>query len=50
MFNKLEHIYNGKTVSVVEPYTTDTPQSHQCGFTSQNVQQIVALKTCSNRR
>ena len=33
-----------KTISLVEQYTADTPQLHQCGFIAQSVQQIEVLK------
>ena len=33
-----------QTHDLVEQYTPDTPQSHQCGFIAQKVQQIDELK------
>ncbi|MFM7985169.1 MAG: hypothetical protein ACKPKO_38205, partial [Candidatus Fonsibacter sp.] len=42
--NKLEPDEYDQTVDLVEQYTTDTPQSHQCGFIAQSVQKIDELK------
>ena len=36
----MEQIEYPNTVTLVEQYTTDTPQSHPCGFKTQKVQQI----------
>ncbi|MFM7984607.1 MAG: hypothetical protein ACKPKO_35305 [Candidatus Fonsibacter sp.] len=37
IINKLEPVEYDQTVDLVEQYTTDTPQSHQCGFIAQSV-------------
>ena len=44
IINKLEPVEYDQTVDLVEQYTTDTPQSHQCGFIAQSVQKIDELK------
>ncbi|MFM7987885.1 MAG: tail fiber domain-containing protein, partial [Candidatus Fonsibacter sp.] len=40
VINKLEPVEYDQTVDLVEQYTPETPQSHQCGFIAQSVQKI----------
>ncbi|MFM7984198.1 MAG: tail fiber domain-containing protein, partial [Candidatus Fonsibacter sp.] len=40
VINQLEPVEYDQSVDLVEQYTTDTPQSHQCGFIAQSVQKI----------
>ena len=42
--NRLEPAEYDQTQDLTEIVTTDTPQSHQCGFIAQSVQQIDELK------
>ena len=42
--NRLETVEYGQTKDLTDTYTADTPQSHQCGFIAQSVQQIDELK------
>ncbi|MFM7986535.1 MAG: tail fiber domain-containing protein [Candidatus Fonsibacter sp.] len=44
IINKLEPVEYDQTVDLVEQYTTDTPQSHQCGIIAQSVQKNDELK------
>ena len=44
VINRLELDENDQTHDLVEQYTPDTPQSHQCGCIAQKVQQIDELK------
>ncbi|MFM7990464.1 MAG: tail fiber domain-containing protein, partial [Candidatus Fonsibacter sp.] len=44
IINKLEPVEYDQIVDVVEQYTAETPQSHQCGFIAQSVQSIDELK------
>ena len=44
VINRLEPVEYDQTVSLIEQYTEDTPQFHQCGFIAQSVQQIEELK------
>ena len=44
MINKLEPIEYDQTQDIVDQITPDTPQSHQCGFIAQSIQQIEELK------
>ena len=44
IINKLEHVEYDQTVDLLAQYTTDTPQSHQCGFIAQSVQKTDELK------
>ena len=44
VINRLEPVEYDQTVSLIEQYTEDTPQFHQCGFIAQKVQQIEELK------
>ncbi|MFM7985840.1 MAG: tail fiber domain-containing protein [Candidatus Fonsibacter sp.] len=39
IINKLEPVEYDQTYDLKEQNTTDTPQSHQCGFIAQSVQQ-----------
>ena len=39
MINGLEPVEYDQTHDLVEQYTLDTPQSHQCDFKAQQVQQ-----------
>ena len=48
--NNLEQVAYDQTYKLVDPYKTDTPQSHQCGCIAQTVQQIEIIKACSNWR
>ena len=43
VINRLEPVEYDQTHDFVELYTPDTPQSHQCGFIAQQVQQIDEL-------
>ncbi|MFM7986697.1 MAG: hypothetical protein ACKPKO_46020 [Candidatus Fonsibacter sp.] len=42
VINKLEPVEYDQTVDLVEQYTTDAPQSHQCGFIAQSVQKMTS--------
>ncbi|MFM7982544.1 MAG: tail fiber domain-containing protein, partial [Candidatus Fonsibacter sp.] len=42
--NKLEPVEYDQTFDLVDNYTQETPQSHQCGFIAQSVQSIDELK------
>ena len=44
VINKLEPVEYDQTYNLVDHYTPDTPQSHQCGFIAQSVEQIDQLK------
>ena len=44
IINKLEPVEYDQTYDLVDAYTPETPQSHQCGFIAQSVQQIDELK------
>ena len=44
VINRLEPVEYDQTISLIEQYTEDTPQFHQCGFIAQSVQQIEELK------
>ncbi|MFM7979813.1 MAG: tail fiber domain-containing protein, partial [Candidatus Fonsibacter sp.] len=44
VINKLEPVEYDQTFDLVEAYTPDTPQSHQCGFIAQSVEKIDELK------
>ena len=44
VINRLEPVEYDQTRDLTETYTADTPQSHQCGFIAQSVQQIDGLK------
>ncbi|MFM7983003.1 MAG: tail fiber domain-containing protein, partial [Candidatus Fonsibacter sp.] len=41
---QLEPVEYDQTYDLVDQYTADTPQSHQCGFIAQSVQSIDELK------
>ena len=42
--NRLEPVEYDQTRDLTDTYTADTPQSHQCGFIAQSVQQIDEFK------
>ena len=42
--SNFEPVEYDQTYDLVDQYNEDTPQSHQCGFIAQQVQQIEALK------
>ena len=44
VINRLEPVEYDQTIDLIEQYTEDTPQFHQCGFIAQKVQQIEELK------
>ena len=44
VITKLEPVEYDQTHDMVDQYTSDTPQSHQCGFIAQSVQSIDELK------
>ncbi|MFM7979074.1 MAG: tail fiber domain-containing protein, partial [Candidatus Fonsibacter sp.] len=44
IINKLEPVEYDQTYDLVENYTQETPQSHQCGFIAQSVEKIDELK------
>ena len=44
VISRLEPVEYDQTQDLVEEYTSDTPQSHQCGFIAQSVAQIDELK------
>jgi len=44
VINRLEPVEYDQTQDLVDEYTSDTPQSHQCGFIAQSVAQIDELK------
>ena len=44
VINRLVPVEYDQTVDLIEQYTEDTPQFHQCGFIAQKVQQIEELK------
>ncbi|MFM7981676.1 MAG: tail fiber domain-containing protein, partial [Candidatus Fonsibacter sp.] len=44
IINKLDPVEYDQTYDLVEAYTPETPQSHQCGFIAQSVQSIDELK------
>ena len=44
VINRLEPVEYDQTHDVVDEYTVETPQSHQCGFIAQSVQQIDELR------
>ena len=44
VINKLEPVEYDQTYDLVDQYNEDTPQTHQCGFIAQQVQQIEELK------
>ena len=44
VINQLEPVEYDQTYDLDDQYTSDTPQSHQCGFIAQSVQAIDELK------
>ena len=44
VINKLEALEYDQTQDIVDQFTPDTPQSHQCGFIAQSIEQIEQLK------
>ena len=44
IINKLELVEYDQTYDLVEHYTQETPQSHQCGFIAQSLEKIDELK------
>ena len=44
VINKLEPVEYDQTYDLVDQFNEDTPQSHQCGFIAQKVQQIEELE------
>ena len=44
VINQLEPVEYDQTHDLVDEYTANTPQSHQCGFIAQSVQSIDELK------
>ena len=44
LINRLDPVEYDQTRELTESYTADTPQTHQCGFIAQSVQQIDELK------
>jgi len=44
IINSLEPVDYDQTFDLVEHYTKETPQSHQCGFIAQSVEKIEELK------
>ena len=44
VINKLEPVEYDQTYELVDQYTADLPQSHQCGFIAQEVEKIDKLK------
>ena len=44
VINRLEPVEYDQTQDLVDEYTSDTPQSHQCGLIAQSVAQIDELK------
>ncbi|MFM7983104.1 MAG: tail fiber domain-containing protein, partial [Candidatus Fonsibacter sp.] len=44
VINQLEPVEYDQTHDLVDQYTADTPQYHQCGFIAQSVQSIDELK------
>ena len=44
VIGKLELVEYDQTFNLVENYTPETPQSHQCGFIAQSVEKIEELK------
>ena len=44
VINKLEPVEYDQIYELVEQYSPDTPQSHQCGFIAQSVEQINELR------
>ncbi|MFM7984131.1 MAG: tail fiber domain-containing protein, partial [Candidatus Fonsibacter sp.] len=44
IINKLEPVEYDQTYDLVNNYTQETPQSHQCGFIAQSVEKIDELK------
>ena len=44
VIHRLEPVEYDQTYDLVDHYTTDTPQAHQCGFIAQSVQTIAELK------
>ena len=44
VINRLEPVDYDQTVDLIEQYTEDTRQFHQCGFIAQQVQQIEEQK------
>ena len=44
VINKLEPLEYDQTQDIVDQITPDTPQSHQCGFIAQSIEQIEQLK------
>ena len=42
--NKLDLVEYDQTYDLVDAYTPETPQSHQCGFIAQSAQSIDELK------
>ena len=43
VINRLEPVEYDQTQDLTDTYTADTPQSHQCGFIAQSVEQIDEL-------
>ena len=44
VINRLEPVEYDQTHMLVDQYTSDTPQYHQCGFIAQSVEQIDELR------
>ncbi|MFM7981860.1 MAG: hypothetical protein ACKPKO_21330, partial [Candidatus Fonsibacter sp.] len=44
VISRLVPVEYDQTYDLVDQYTSDTPQSHQCGFIAQSVQTIDELK------
>ncbi len=44
VINRLEAVEYDQTYDLVDEYTVEAPQSHQCGFIAQSVQQIDELR------
>ena len=44
VISRLEPVEYDQTVYLVDQYTSETPQSHQCGFIAQSVQSSDELK------
>ena len=44
VINRLEPVEYDQTPKLTDAFTADTPQSHQCGFIAQSVEQIDELK------
>ncbi|MFM7989596.1 MAG: tail fiber domain-containing protein, partial [Candidatus Fonsibacter sp.] len=44
VINQFEPVEDDQTHDLVDQYTANTPESHQCGFVAQSVQSIDELK------